>query len=97
MSLPPEDRGAELRALFFESASELLQFFNEVGLELEARPMDEGAIRRVRLTPEGASARNIGFDVTPARYVTALITERGICAANESALQSLFPDLDRDL
>jgi len=48
LSLPPEDRGAELRALFFESASELLQSLNEAGLELEARPTDDSAIRRVR-------------------------------------------------
>ena len=48
MSRPPEDRGAELRALFFESAGELLQALNEAGLELEARPTDETAIRRVR-------------------------------------------------
>jgi two-component system, chemotaxis family, sensor kinase CheA len=45
---PPEDRGAELRALFFESASELLQSLNEAGLELEAHPTDEEVIRRVR-------------------------------------------------
>jgi two-component system, chemotaxis family, sensor kinase CheA len=45
---PPEDRGAELRALFFESASELLQSLNEAGLELESRPADEEIIRRVR-------------------------------------------------
>jgi two-component system chemotaxis sensor kinase CheA len=44
----PEDRGNELRALFFESASELLQSLNEAGLELEARPADEEVIRRVR-------------------------------------------------
>jgi len=44
----PEDRGAELRALFFESASELLQSLNEAGLELESRPADEEVIRRVR-------------------------------------------------
>ncbi len=48
MSRPPEDRGSELRALFFESASELLQSLNEAGLELEARPADEEVIRRVR-------------------------------------------------
>ena len=48
MSHPPEDRSAELRALFFESASELLQALNEAGLELEARPADEEVIRRVR-------------------------------------------------
>ena len=48
MSRQPEDRNAELRALFFESANELLQSLNETGLELEARPADEGIIRRVR-------------------------------------------------
>ena len=48
MSRPPEDRSAELRALFFESANELLQSLNEAGLELEARPADEEVIRRVR-------------------------------------------------
>jgi two-component system, chemotaxis family, sensor kinase CheA len=45
---PPEDRGGELRALFFESANELLQSLNEAGLELESRPSDEQVIRRVR-------------------------------------------------
>jgi len=44
----PEDRGSELRALFFESANELLQALNEAGLELEARPTDEGVIRSIR-------------------------------------------------
>jgi len=48
VSRPPEDRGGELRALFFESAGELLQSLNEAGLELEARPADEEVIRRVR-------------------------------------------------
>jgi two-component system, chemotaxis family, sensor kinase CheA len=48
VSRSPEDRGAELRALFFESASELLQSLNEAGLELESRPADEEVIRRVR-------------------------------------------------
>ncbi len=48
MSRPPEDRNSELRALFFESANELLQSLNEAGLELEANPTDEEMIRRVR-------------------------------------------------
>jgi methylthioribose-1-phosphate isomerase len=56
---------------------------------------DTGAIRRVRLTPRGTPARNFAFDVTPARYVTALITERGVCAANEDALRNLFPEARR--
>jgi two-component system, chemotaxis family, sensor kinase CheA len=48
LSLTPEDRGTELRALFFESANELLQALNEAGLELEVRPDDEEIIRGVR-------------------------------------------------
>ena len=48
MSFTPEDRGTELRALFFESANELLQSLNESGLQLEARPADEEIIRSVR-------------------------------------------------
>ncbi len=48
MSRPPEDRSSELRALFFESAGELLQSLNEAGLELEACPADEEVIRRLR-------------------------------------------------
>jgi two-component system chemotaxis sensor kinase CheA len=48
LSFTPDDRGTELRALFFESANELLQALNEAGLELEARPADEEVIRSVR-------------------------------------------------
>jgi chemotaxis protein histidine kinase CheA len=48
LSKAPEDRNPELRALFFESANELLQSLNEAGLELEAHPADEEIIRRVR-------------------------------------------------
>jgi two-component system, chemotaxis family, sensor kinase CheA len=48
VSRQSEDRNNELRALFFESAAELLQALNEAGLELEARPSDEEVIRRVR-------------------------------------------------
>jgi len=48
VSRPPEDRGGELRTLFFESANEILQSLNEAGLELEARPSDEEVIRRIR-------------------------------------------------
>jgi len=48
LSFLPEDRGAELRALFFESAAEVLQVINDAGLEMEKRPADEEAIRSVR-------------------------------------------------
>jgi two-component system chemotaxis sensor kinase CheA len=48
MMRPPEDRGAELRALFFENAYELLQALNEGGLQLESHPGDEEVLRGVR-------------------------------------------------
>ncbi len=53
-------------------------------------------ISTVRVTPEGSDVSNLAFDVTPARLVTGLITERGICAASEEGLASLFPDLARN-
>jgi methylthioribose-1-phosphate isomerase len=46
----------------------------------------------VRLTPEGSPAANFAFDVTPARLVTALITERGVCPAAREGLLGLFPE-----
>jgi methylthioribose-1-phosphate isomerase len=46
----------------------------------------------VRLIPEGSTAVNYGFDVTPARLITGLITERGICPATEEGIISLFPE-----
>jgi methylthioribose-1-phosphate isomerase len=51
-----------------------------------------GAIATVRVVPEGSQALNLGFDVTPARLVTGLITERGVYAANRAALQRLYED-----
>ncbi|MFI4949243.1 MAG: S-methyl-5-thioribose-1-phosphate isomerase, partial [Alphaproteobacteria bacterium] len=46
----------------------------------------------VRLTPADSPAANFAFDVTPARLVTALITERGICRASREGLLGLFPE-----
>ncbi|AKQ63607.1 Methylthioribose-1-phosphate isomerase [Myxococcus hansupus] len=51
-----------------------------------------GEVATVRITPEGSPAANYAFDVTPARLVTALITERGVCPASEAGLLSLFPE-----
>ncbi len=53
----------------------------------------DGATVEVQLTPDGSPARNFGFDVTPARFVSGLITERGVCAATEDGLRGLFPEL----
>lgn len=49
---------------------------------------DDGQIRTVQLTPTGSPAANYGFDVTPARLVTGLITERGLVAANADAIRA---------
>jgi methylthioribose-1-phosphate isomerase len=46
----------------------------------------------VLLTPEGSPAANYAFDVTPARLVTGLITERGICQASEDSILALYPE-----
>jgi methylthioribose-1-phosphate isomerase len=52
-----------------------------------------GKIESVLICPETTQAVNHGFDVTPARLVTGLITERGLCAPNEGAILSMFGDL----
>ncbi len=70
-------------------------------IEIEERDADEvrfieglceGEIKKVLLTPESTPSKNYGFDVTPARLVTGLITERGICDANEESILKLYPE-----
>jgi methylthioribose-1-phosphate isomerase len=52
----------------------------------------EGRQAEVRVTPERSPAANYGFDVTPRHLVTGLITERGVCEANEKSIRALFPE-----
>ena len=52
----------------------------------------DGKIETVQICPNSTTARNWGFDVTPARYISGLITERGICRANEKDILSLYPE-----
>jgi methylthioribose-1-phosphate isomerase len=54
--------------------------------------MTDGAVASVSLVPEGAHAANFAFDVTPARLVTGLITERGVCEASREGLLGLYPE-----
>jgi methylthioribose-1-phosphate isomerase len=70
-------------------------------IPIEERNQDEvkyvqgfvnGQLEQVLITPKDSQASNYGFDVTPARLITALITERGICEANEQGMLSLFPE-----
>ena len=75
---------------------------NGAGIPIEERGADEvlsvqgrlpnGDVAFVVISPEGTAARNPGFDVTPARLVTGLITERGVCAASRQGLLSLYPE-----
>jgi len=72
------------------------------GIPIEERSPDEvttvtgraadGQVVRVQVTPDGSAAANPAFDVTPARLVSGLITERGRCAANAEGLATLFPE-----
>jgi len=73
-----------------------------MAIPIEDRPGDEvstilgtgtdGKIGSVRVTPNGAPVGNPAFDVTPARLVSGLITERGVCAASRDGLRQLFPE-----
>ena len=51
-----------------------------------------GSVVAVALTPDDSPAANYAFDVTPARLVTGLITERGVCAASAEGLLALYPE-----
>ncbi len=59
---------------------------------LFAEGWDGADISRIRVTDEATHAVNHGFDVTPARLVTGIITERGICPATEAGLLGFFPE-----
>jgi methylthioribose-1-phosphate isomerase len=72
------------------------------GIPIEQRSADEvatmtgktsdGRIETVRIVPDGSAVANYGFDVTPARLVTGLITERGVVPATREALAKAFPE-----
>jgi methylthioribose-1-phosphate isomerase len=59
-------------------------------LKMQGR-LPDGSVAVVEIAAPGSGAANPGFDVTPARLVTGLITERGTCAATPEGLRSLFP------
>ena len=53
---------------------------------------EDGALHAVQLTPDGVVAANYAFDITPARLVTGLITERGVTEASSEGLRALYPE-----
>jgi methylthioribose-1-phosphate isomerase len=54
--------------------------------------LDSGKLAEVNVLNPGSAAANFAFDVTPARLVTGLVTERGVCGASEEAIAALFPE-----
>ncbi len=56
------------------------------------RGLGANGMTEIRLVPEGTTAANHSFDVTPSRLVTGLITERGRCDATEAGIAGLFPE-----
>ena len=52
--------------------------------------IEKGNIKKIQIYPKKSKAMNLAFDVTPAKYVTGLITEKGICEASERGLKELF-------
>jgi len=51
---------------------------------------EKGKIKKIQIYPEKSKAMNLAFDVTPAKFVTGLITEKGVCEASEKGLKDLF-------
>ena len=51
---------------------------------------EKGNVKKIQIYPKKSKAMNLAFDVTPAKYVTGLITEKGICEASERGLKKLF-------
>ncbi len=73
---------------------------NSKDIPIEERSSDElskiegvdenGNIKKIQIYPIESKAINLAFDVTPAKYITGLITEKGICEASEKGLKNLF-------
>ena len=51
---------------------------------------ENGKIKKIQIYPENSKSLNLAFDVTPAKFITGLITEKGICSASEEGLNKLF-------
>ena len=51
---------------------------------------ENNQVKKVLIYPQKSKAMNLAFDVTPAKYVTGLITERGVCEASTNGLKNLF-------
>ena len=51
---------------------------------------ENNSLKKIQIYPKKSKAMNLAFDITPAKYVTGLITEKGICEASEKGLKKLY-------
>ena len=51
---------------------------------------ENGNLNKIQIYPQKSKSMNLAFDITPAKYVTGLITEKGVCEASEKGLKGLF-------
>ncbi|MDC3152456.1 S-methyl-5-thioribose-1-phosphate isomerase [Pelagibacteraceae bacterium] len=51
---------------------------------------EDNKLKRIRIYPKNSKSLNLAFDVTPAKYISGLITEKGVCEASERGLKGLF-------
>ena len=66
-------------------------YFADEEISTELLFLDENnEIKKVRIYPKKSKSLNLAFDVTPAKLVTGLITEKGVCEASEKGLKGLF-------
>jgi methylthioribose-1-phosphate isomerase len=101
-ALAAHDNGVPFYAALPHSTIDWTLGDGVAGIPIEEREASEvthikgkgpaGDIVSVQLTPDGARAANFAFDVTPARLVSGLITERGVCAATAEGLLGLYPE-----
>ncbi|MDR0669293.1 MAG: S-methyl-5-thioribose-1-phosphate isomerase [Treponema sp.] len=103
-ALAARDNGIPFYVAFPSSTFDFTMEDGFAEIPIEERDADEirrisgqtasGGIETVRICADDTPARNWGFDVTPARYITGLITERGICDASKAGIRSLYPECE---
>jgi len=62
----------------------------ELGLIYNITVDENNNVKKILIYPKKSKAMNLAFDVTPAKYVTGLITEKGVCEASSEGLKGLF-------
>ena len=101
-ALAAQDNGIPFYVAFPSSTIDFSLYDGVLQIPIEERSGDEvrkvvgklgdGSIAAVQICPDQTLARNWGFDVTPARLITGLLCERGICPASEIGILGLFPE-----